>query len=192
MFPLQNLARKELRHHRVRYNNSWKFKLEMVLSKLAKSSSEKLLPSTFEVLWDSQNLVTHFQIALSGDATSIRNQQYSMKLLEDTCSCVVSNVNVNVATDDLSSLDARTSAGTKMHYDDVIMSAMTSQITSLPIIYSFIQTQIKKNIKSPASQAFVRGNHRSPVNSPHKGPETWKMFPFDDVIMWLGLLFTKR
>ena len=31
--------------------------------------------------------------------------------------------------------------------------------------------------------AFVRGIHRSPVNSPHKGPVTRKMFPFDDVIM---------
>ena len=26
-------------------------------------------------------------------------------------------------------------------------------------------------------------NHRGPVNSPHKWPVTWKMFPFDDVIM---------
>ena len=30
---------------------------------------------------------------------------------------------------------------------------------------------------------FVRGIHRSPVNSQHKGPVTRKMFPFDDVIM---------
>ena len=29
----------------------------------------------------------------------------------------------------------------------------------------------------------MRGIHRSPVNSPHKGPVTRKMFPFDDVIM---------
>ena len=34
--------------------------------------------------------------------------------------------------------------------------------------------------------AFVRGIHRWPVNSPHKGPVTRKMFPFDDVIMdWM-------
>ena len=31
---------------------------------------------------------------------------------------------------------------------------------------------------------LVRGIHRSPVNSPHKGPVTWKTFPFDDVIMY--------
>ena len=34
-----------------------------------------------------------------------------------------------------------------------------------------------------ASLAFVRGNHRVPLNSPHKGPVTRKMVPFDDVIM---------
>ena len=28
------------------------------------------------------------------------------------------------------------------------------------------------------------GNSPVPVNSPHKGPVTRKMFPFDDVIMW--------
>ena len=28
------------------------------------------------------------------------------------------------------------------------------------------------------------GNSPGPVNSPHKGPVTRKMFPFDDVIMW--------
>ena len=27
---------------------------------------------------------------------------------------------------------------------------------------------------------------RWPVNSPHKGPVTWKMFPFDDAIMYRG------
>ena len=37
--------------------------------------------------------------------------------------------------------------------------------------------------QSPASLAFVRGIHRSPVNSPHKRPVTRKMSPFDDVIM---------
>ena len=36
--------------------------------------------------------------------------------------------------------------------------------------------------QSSASLAFVRGIHRWPVDSPHKGPVTRKMFPFDDVI----------
>ena len=37
--------------------------------------------------------------------------------------------------------------------------------------------------------SFVSFVGNSPVNSPHKGPVTWKMFPFDDVIMsWRYLL----
>ena len=35
------------------------------------------------------------------------------------------------------------------HYVDVIMGAIPSQITSLAIVYSFIQTQKKTNIKAP-------------------------------------------
>ena len=31
--------------------------------------------------------------------------------------------------------------------------------------------------------AFVREIHRCPMNYPHKGPVTRKMFPFDDIIM---------
>ena len=37
--------------------------------------------------------------------------------------------------------------------------------------------------QSAASLAFVSGIHRWPVNSPHQGPITRKMLPFDDVIM---------
>ena len=40
-----------------------------------------------------------------------------------------------------------------------------------------------KNHPSSASLTFVRGIHRWPVDSPHKGPVARKMFPFDDVIM---------
>ena len=40
-----------------------------------------------------------------------------------------------------------------------------------------------KKHQSSASLAFVGGIQRSPVNSPHKGPVTRKMFPFDDVTM---------
>ena len=37
--------------------------------------------------------------------------------------------------------------------------------------------------QSSASLAFLWGIHQRPVNSPHKGPVTRKMFPFYDVIM---------
>ena len=35
--------------------------------------------------------------------------------------------------------------------------------------------------------AFVRGIHRSPVDSPQNWPVTRNMFPFDDVIMYVHL-----
>ena len=72
----------------------------------------------------------------------------------------------------------------KTDYTDVIMGTMASQITSLTIVSSTVYSgtdQIK--YYSSASLAFVREIHRWPVNSPHKGPVTRKMFPFDDVIM---------
>ena len=70
------------------------------------------------------------------------------------------------------------------HYSDVIMSTMLSQITSLTIVYSTVYLGAdERKHQSSALLAFVQGIHRWPVNSPHKWPVTWKMFPFDDVIM---------
>ena len=69
------------------------------------------------------------------------------------------------------------------HYNDVIMCPMASQITSLTIVYSTVHSGVDKKHQSSASLAFVRGIHRSPVNSPYKWPATRKMFPFYDVIM---------
>ena len=78
-----------------------------------------------------------------------------------------------------------------IHYNDVIMSAMASQITSLTIVYSTVYRRRRsKKHQSSASLAFVRGIHRWPVNSPHKGPVTRKMFPFDDVIMYISISIT--
>ena len=69
------------------------------------------------------------------------------------------------------------------YYNDVIMGTMASQITSLTIVYSTVYSRRKsKKHQSSTSMAFVRGIHRWPVNSPHKGPVTRIMFPFDDVI----------
>ena len=72
----------------------------------------------------------------------------------------------------------------KHHQNDVIMGAIASQITSLPILYSIVYSDAgQRKYQSSASLAFVRGIHRWPVNSPHKWPVTRKTFPFDDVIM---------
>ena len=61
------------------------------------------------------------------------------------------------------------------------------------IVYSIVYSgadQRKHQIS--ASLAFVWGIHRWPVNSPHKGPVTRKMLPFDDVIMLQGLYHCSR
>ena len=64
------------------------------------------------------------------------------------------------------------------------MSAMATQITSLTIVYLTIYSGAdQRKYQSSASLAFVGGIRRSPVNSPHKGPVTRKIIPFDDVIM---------
>ena len=78
-----------------------------------------------------------------------------------------------------------TSCIQKLHYDDVIIGTMASQITSLTIVYSAVYTDAdQRKHQSSESLAFVWGIHRGPVNSPHKWPVTRKMFPFDDVIMF--------
>ena len=64
------------------------------------------------------------------------------------------------------------------------MGTIVSQITSLMIVYSTVYSDAdQRKHQSSASLAFVWGIHREPVNSPHKWPVTWKMFPFDDAIM---------
>ena len=74
------------------------------------------------------------------------------------------------------------------HNNDVIMTTMASQITSVTIVYLTVYLGAdQRKHKSSASLAFVLGIHRLPVNSPHKGPVTRKMFPFDDVIMATSL-----
>ena len=59
-----------------------------------------------------------------------------------------------------------------------------SPITSISIVCSAVCTGTdQRKHQSSASLAFVRGIHRWPVDSPHRGPVARKMFPFDDVIM---------
>ena len=75
------------------------------------------------------------------------------------------------------------------HCSDIIMSMMACQITSLTIVYSTVYSGTdQRKHQSCASLVFVQGIHRSPVNSPHKGPVMGKMFPFHDVIMneWIN------
>ena len=62
------------------------------------------------------------------------------------------------------------------HYNDVIMGAIASHITSLTIVSSIVHSGAdQRQHQSSASLAFVRGINRGPV--------TRKMFPFGDVII---------
>ena len=70
------------------------------------------------------------------------------------------------------------------YYSDAIMSAMASKIAWATIVYATVCSGADQSKhQSSASLAFVREIHRWSVNSPHRGPVTRKMFPFDDVIM---------
>ena len=72
------------------------------------------------------------------------------------------------------------------------MSAMASPNTGFSIVYPTVCSGVdRRKHQSSASLAFVRGIHRWPVNSPHKGPVKWKMFPFDDVICGPVILIEK-
>ena len=68
---------------------------------------------------------------------------------------------------------------TALHYNDVIMRAMASQITSHTIVYSTICSgSDQRKHQSSASLAFVWGIHRWPVKFPHKWSVTRKCFQF--------------
>ena len=55
------------------------------------------------------------------------------------------------------------------------MIAMTSQVTGVSIVYQTVcPGGDQRKHQSPASLGFVRGIHRWPMNSPHKGPVTRK------------------
>ena len=80
-----------------------------------------------------------------------------------------------------------------LHYYDVIMTTIASQITSLTVVYSTVYSEgrSKKTLKLRVTGLCV-GNSPGPVNSPHKGPVTRKMFPFDDVIMWYSRVWKDK
>ena len=77
------------------------------------------------------------------------------------------------------------------HYNDVIMSAMASQVTSLTIVNSTVYSR-RKSMKTPKLHAIGLRAGNSPVTGefPAQGPVTRKMFLFDDVIMVTGCLIS--
>ena len=71
------------------------------------------------------------------------------------------------------------------HYNDIIMSAMASQIIRVSSAYSTVCSDVdQRKHQSSASLAFVREIHLWPVNSPPKGSLKREKFPVDGVTMW--------
>ena len=62
-----------------------------------------------------------------------------------------------------------------LHYNDVIMSTMASQVTSLAIVYSAVYSgTVEKTSNLCVTGLCARRIHRWPVNYPHKGSVTRK------------------
>ena len=101
----------------------------------------------------------------------------SVSVLFDSYTCIIKTEKGTFAPIHI----IRHNAQFPFHYNDVIMSAMASHITSVSIV---CWARRRSKHQSSESLAFDRGIHRWPVVSPHKGPVMRKMFPFDDVIMW--------
>ena len=71
---------------------------------------------------------------------------------------------------------------TLTHYDDVIMTAMASQITSLTIVYSIVYSAADKR-KHQSSVSLCAGNSPGTGEFPTQMASYAEMFSFDDVIM---------
>ena len=96
---------------------------------------------------------------------TLNSQKYSLSRSCSTSHCYFGEENV------------------RLHYSDVIMSTMASQITNVWIVYSTICSGAdQRKHQNSASLAF---EGYSPVAGefPHKGSVMRKMFPFNDVTM---------
>ena len=85
----------------------------------------------------------------------------------------MSSIDLQVTCRDLMGMVA--SGWRKLHYNNVIMSAMASQIIRVWIVCSTVCLGADPaKYQSSASLNFVRGIHRWLVDSPHQGPVTRK------------------
>ena len=75
----------------------------------------------------------------------------------------------------------------RLHYIDVIMRAMASQITGVSIVCLTVYSDAdQRKHQSSESLVSVRGIRTCQVTSPHKGLVTRKMFPLDDGVMFMS------
>ena len=80
-----------------------------------------------------------------------------------------------------------------LHYSDVIMSTVASQITGVSIVCSAVYADAdQRKHQSSVLLAFLRGIHRSPMDSPHKGPNNaenvsiwWRNHGQNHYMVWI-------
>ena len=70
------------------------------------------------------------------------------------------------------------------HYNDVILARWRLKSPASPFLLNCLFRRRSKKTSKLRVTGFVRGIHRWPVKSPHKGPVTRKRFPFYGVIMF--------
>ena len=175
--------------HSAVLNCMQKLKLTWVCTAIGSGHSSRGVSSTMnsrQTLGSMRRLPPHLRIEET-DVTKVKSYKvfipsdWGVKRshrFEDACwiSHCMENANTNLVWQDVL-CDTETGP-----YSDVKMGAITSQITSLTIVYSTVYSGAdQRKPQSSAPLAFVI--HRWPVNSPHKWPVTRKLFPFDDVII---------
>ena len=121
-------------------------------------------------------------------ASNLRPHQNGCHSVDEILKCVFFNKKAFISflvlivgnINDIISHITGQSCGSPIHYSDIIMRPMASQITSLTIVYTTVYSGgDRRKHQSSASLAFVWGIHRWSVNSPHKWPVTQKMFSLD-------------
>ena len=63
------------------------------------------------------------------------------------------------------------------YWQHILVSSLASQITSFEIVYSTVYSSADQRKHQSSASGLCVGNSPEPVNSPHKGPVTRKMFP---------------
>ena len=70
------------------------------------------------------------------------------------------------------------------YYSDVTWASLhLKPLAAQLFVQKLVWVNTKDNVKAPHSWLFVRGIHRWPVDSPHKGPAMWKVFPCHFIFM---------
>ena len=69
------------------------------------------------------------------------------------------------------------------HYNDVTWASWCLRLLASRMLVEHLFRLTSKNHENSHYWSFVRGIHQWLVDSPHKGPEMWKMFPYNDAII---------